>query len=118
MRRASSASAISPSPMHAKSTFGFCEDVVGQRLRVMAADEDRLAERLLELLGHLRRERPEVRERADRDEVRVERLRALEQRLVAVHPREMRRLQEEVVVETRVEDQVDLVPWAFTIDIR
>src|SRR6185503_19293810 len=75
----------------------------------MAAHQYGLPERLLELLGHLRGEGPEVGQRTHRDQIGIERLCPLEHGLVAVHPGEVRRLQEEVVVEARVENEVDLV---------
>ena len=86
------------------------EDVAGQRLRVMAADEDRDPDLLLELLGHLRHEGVEVREAAHGDEIGLEGDGALEEGLVPVEPGEMGCLEEEVVVEAGVEDQVDRVP--------
>src|SRR5262249_15023018 len=85
------------------------EAVVRERLRMVAAEHDRRADRLLQLLGHLLREGPEVGERAHRDEIRLEGPGALEESLVAIQPREVWGLEKEVVVEAGVEDQVDLV---------
>jgi hypothetical protein len=53
--------------------------------------------------------RGRVGETAHRDDVGAECDRPLEQRFVAVHPGEVRRLDEQVVVQTGVEDQVDVV---------
>ena len=74
---------------------------------MVAPDDDRDADRGLELLGHLLGERPEVGEDTHRDEIGLEGDGALEEGLVAVQPGEVRRLQVEVVVETGVEDEVD-----------
>jgi hypothetical protein len=89
---------------------GVRQDVVGDRLRVVATHDDRhLGQALLEHLRHLRGEGVEIGQAAHRDDVGPERHCALQQLLVAIHPRQVGEFDEQVVVEARIEDQVDLV---------